>query len=572
MQTLGLAEFRTTAQGGLVLQSYRLTELLPDPAADASRLGQVKLAVGEMASPLKAGGAKVNYAIPAQSVFTRFVKLPAVGEEKVDQIVQFEAQQNVPFPIDEVVWDYQLVGADGDTSKVEVVLVAIKADLLDEVNGSVEDCGFKAGIVDVGPMALYNAFRYNYSDLDGCSLLIDMGARTTNLIFVEPQKVFSRSIPIGGTTITGAIAKDFNEPFAEADVRKKRDGFVSLGGSYAEPSDPNAARVSKMIRNTMTRLHAEISRSISFYRSQQQGSQPVRVFLCGGSASLPYMREFFQEKLGMPIEFFNPLRNVAVGPNVNTDDVGRSAHVLGELVGLSLRSATDCPMELNLQPASVARAESLAERRPYLVLAGLCLLLSLAGWWLYFGQAAKVKTEVLDQLVPQVAALKAVEGRLNTTKQELKTIQATAAPFVNAVEERDYWVKVIDELNARLPAEFIWVTSFEPVLFTNGVPTPIEVGTITEGVVAAPPPAPTPAERPRPGASPAKIVQAFGLRLRGLYLDNPNQASVIDDFVQRLQESPLFTNITVPLRSTPTATEWAYPYELLLEIKKPMPQ
>jgi hypothetical protein len=192
-----------------------------------------------------------------------------------------------------VVWDYQLVDS-GSPSDVEVVLVAIKSDLLDEVNGAVEGAGLRTTVVDVSPMALYNAYRYNYSDLSGSSLIIDIGARTTNLIFIEPKKVFSRSIPIGGTKITEAIAKDFNEPFGAAEERKRRDGFVSLGGAYAEPDDPEIARVSKMIRNTMTRLHAEISRSISFYKSQQHGAQPTRVFLCGGSAGLPYMREFFQ--------------------------------------------------------------------------------------------------------------------------------------------------------------------------------------------------------------------------------------------------------------------------------------
>ncbi len=565
MQTVGFAEFRTSSQGGLVLHSYRVTELLPDPAADASRLGQVKLAVSEMVAAFKARGGRVNYAIPAQSVFTRFVKLPSVAEDKVDQIIQFEAQQNVPFPIDEVVWDYQLVGSGEDSSKMEVVLVAIKADLLDDVNTAVEDSGVKTGVVDVGPMALYNAFRYNYSDMGGCSLLIDIGARTTNLVFIEPQKVFSRSIPIGGTTITGAIAKDFNEPFADADVRKKRDGFVSLGGSYAEPGDPDVARVSKMVRNTMTRLHAEISRSISFYRSQQQGSQPNRIFLCGGSSSLPYMREFFQEKLSLPIEFFNPLRNVAVGSAVNLEEAGRSAHILGELVGLSLRSISDCPMELNLQPASVGRAQALSQQRPYLVLAGLCILLSLAGWWLYFSQAAKVKTAVLERLVPQVTTLKGFQAKVVAARQEIKDVQQTATPFVGAVEAREYWMRVLDEINAKLPAEFIWVTLFEPSVFTEGKAAPL-VG--EAGRAPSPPPGPAPG---KPGAPPPP-KRAFGVRLAGLYLDNPQQALVFDEFVKQLQSSPLVAKVNQVLRSTPTQTEWAYPWEVNVELKEPMSQ
>src|SRR5271170_3261126 len=168
LQTVGLAEFRTGPTGGLVLQGYRLTELVADPAADSSRPSQMKIAVEEMMGHLKIKPGKVNYAISAQSVFTRFVKLPPVDADQVDQIITFEAQQNVPFPINEVVWDYQLVAGGDKEGKLEVVLVAIKSDLLDDLNGAVEASGLKTNIVDVAPMALYNAFRYNYSDLGGC--------------------------------------------------------------------------------------------------------------------------------------------------------------------------------------------------------------------------------------------------------------------------------------------------------------------------------------------------------------------------------------------------------------------
>ncbi len=108
----------------------------------------------------------------------------------------------------------------------------------------------------------------------------------------------------------------------------------------------------------MTRLHADISRSINFYRAQQGGSQPRRIFLCGGTANLPYLREFFAEKFQLPIEYFNPLRNVTLTSRVPVDEVVKNAHMLGEFVGLRLRSVNTCPMELNLRPASVRAARS----------------------------------------------------------------------------------------------------------------------------------------------------------------------------------------------------------------------
>src|SRR6266850_37784 len=267
-QSIELAEFRTRPQGGLILCGYRAREILADPTKEATRQPQVVIALREMLAELQIKGGNVNYTVAEESIFTRFVKLPPIGEEKIERIISFEAQQNVPFPIDQVVWDYQLVGG-GAGEPIQVILVAIKADWLDEINRTVEETGLRTSIVDLATMALYNAFRHNYTDLGGCSLLVDIGARTTNLLFVEPGKIFTRSVPIGGSSVTSAIAKEFNEPFPAAEFRKKRDGSVGLALAGAEPLEGDVARVSKIVRSTMTRLHAELMRSISHYRGQQ---------------------------------------------------------------------------------------------------------------------------------------------------------------------------------------------------------------------------------------------------------------------------------------------------------------
>jgi len=551
-QTVALAEFQAEKGGGLVLTNFKTGELLGDPAVDATRMAQTKITIGELVNGLGLKGSKVNYAVSAQSVFTRFVKLPSVGEEQVDQIVAFEAQQNVPFPINEVVWDYQLVD-QGNSSEVEVVLVAIKSDLLDEINGAVEGGGLKTEVVDVSPMAIYNAFRYNYSDVDGCSLIVDIGARTTNLIFVEPRKVFSRSIPIGGSKITEAIAKDFNESFAEAEERKRNGAFVSLGGTYEDPDDPDLARVSKIIRNTMTRLHSEISRSISFYRAQQKGAAVARVFLCGGTVTLPYMREFFHEKLQLPVEFFNPLRNVAVGPNLNPEDIGHRAHTLGEMVGLALRGALDCPMALNLRPASVVNRQRTAQQVPYFVLAGLCLWLILAGFWLYFDKAAAATQVMVDENVaPRVAKLQTGRDKIKGVEAAIKKQEEVAQPLLQAVKDREMWTKLVDDIHSRLPNEFVWVTTYE-----------------RQKETAAPKSAP-PAKGAKPGEVPPAPQPTF--LVKGLYLENPSGPGVVDQFVDKLNESPLYSVDKAKMtRVTPTDTEWAYEFSFPLVLKPAEP-
>src|SRR3984893_956395 len=113
-QTIGLAEFEAQPNGGLVLRDYRLREIVSETAGESMRYDQVASALREMLNELQIKVGPVNYAVPGQSVFARFVKLPAVEEEKIERIISFEAQQNVPFPIDEVVWDHQLVGGGAE--------------------------------------------------------------------------------------------------------------------------------------------------------------------------------------------------------------------------------------------------------------------------------------------------------------------------------------------------------------------------------------------------------------------------------------------------------------------------
>ncbi|MDQ6654967.1 MAG: type IV pilus assembly protein PilM [Verrucomicrobiota bacterium] len=580
-QTVGLAEFRTQPHGGLVLVGYRLRELLSDPGNEGARNAEISAGLAELMRELKLPGSAVNYSVAAQSVFARFVKLPAVEEEKIERIIQFEAQQNVPFPIEEVVWDYQLVGSALD-EQLQVVLVAIKSDLLEGINAAVEGADLQAQTVDLATMALYNAFRYNYSDLSDCSLLIDLGARTTNLLFIEPGRIFSRSIPIAGGSITAALAKEFAEPLGAAEYRKKRDGSVSLGGAYAEPEDQEIARVSKIVRSTLTRLHAELMRSISHYRAQQQGAAPTRIFLCGGTAGMPYMREFFQEKLQLPVELFHPLRNVAVGEAVATEQVAHDAHLLGELVGLALRTATTCPMELNLRPATVLRRQEIERRRPFFMVAAACFLLGLFGWGCYYARAASVERKAAERLAEKVDGMRRISTQLDGVRKQVAALDHVALPVAAAVNDRSFWPEIIEELNARLPKENIWITE---LIATSGG-NPIGVGDLRNGradatpaPTATPTPTPTlaPAKPAGPGGSPKAPPEPAidGLLVRGLYLFNPKQQEVVVDYFRNLVGSPFFNidpnNQAKVIRpTTPNNTEWAFPYELRLELKKPV--
>ncbi len=564
-QTISLAEFQTHSGAGLTLSRFRQTEILGDPAADGTRNAQSKLQIQQLCGELGLKGQKANYSIASHVIFTRPVRLPAVGEaSQVEQIVGFEAAQNVPYPIDQVVWDWQLLD-EGQDGQMEVILAAIKADLLEDINDAVKDGGLTAGIVEIAPMALYNALRYNYADADGCTLLVDIGSRTTNLLFCETGKIFPRRLNIGGSTITAAVAKDLGLSFSEADQRKVADGFVSLGGSYAEPDDAEIARISKIIRNQMTRLHQEIARSITFYRSEHSGAQPARVLLAGGTSSLPYMREFFQEKFpGMEVEYFNPLRNVTVASTLDLDEVGRVSHTLGELVGLALRSIGSCPMELNLRPASLVKAQTIAKQRPYLIAAGIAVLASLAGWWQFNTHAAVETAAITEKLTAKAAPLKNFEGQINSAKRSISDLQDYVKPLLKAPAERQYWIQVINDLNSRLPQDHIWLTAFEP-------PKAEDTKKREEADAAAA--TAKKGKKGEPAEGPSVVMN-----VRGIYLsrDAGNNAgpAAVDQFVEKLKESPYFEPLTDAKdgfeRRSDDTNDWGFKFAVPLKLKKPI--
>jgi type IV pilus assembly protein PilM len=566
-QSLELAEFRVQPQGGLILCGYRSRELLADPSRETSRRAQIVATVREMMAELEIRGGPVSYTVAEESVFARFVKLPPIEEEKIERIIFFEAQQNVPFPIDEVVWDYQLVGG-GEGEQIQVILAAIKADLLEEINDAVEETGLRTSIVDLATMALYNAFRYNYGELEGCSLLVDIGARTTNLLFIEPGKIFTRSVPIGGSSVTSAIAKEFNESFAAAESRKKRDESVALAGD-TERLDGDGARVSKIVRSTMTRLHAELLRSISHYCTQQQGKAPERVFLSGGGASTQSIQEFFHEKLQLPTDFFNPLRNVAVADSANPKEISRSTHLLGEPVGLALRMARHCPMELNLRPKIVVRRQEFEKRRPFLIAAAVCFVLGLLGWGAYYAQGAHIVRRTTEGLEEKVDAMRRIETQMSQVRKQTASLDNVSTPLVAAINDRSFWPQIVEELNARLPREDIWITELVPTSGGKSLGAPD-----ARMVRADTTPVPTPSSS-RPEAAPAGPA-IDSLLVRGLYLFNPKQQEVVVDYFRNLVASPWFAidprnQAKVIKPTTPNNAEWAFPYELRLDLRKPVP-
>lgn len=459
-QRVGMARFGISSKGSLLLKDYAFSEMTGDPTADGTRRGGLTDAVKQLTSQFKASDADVNYAIPGQFLIAKFVKLPPLAEDQVDKIVGFEAQQAVPFPLNETSWDYQLMGKSG--GEVEVGIVAVRTEHLNELHAAVESAGLETHLVDAAPVALYNAFRYNYPEQLDCVLLIDLGARTTNLIYIEGHRAYISTFQTGGASVTQTISREMGMDYDSAEGRKVQEGFVNLGGNYADHENPEVDAMSKVIRTAVLKIHGEITRRTNAYRSQQGGSAPTVVYLAGAGASLPYLKEVFEEKLRLPVEYFNPLRNVTVGPRVNLEQAGADAHTMGELVGLALREMA-CPMELDLSPASVKAAKDIGSKKPRLLTAAACLLAGLGTLAAYQKSSASGYEREAQRYQNEVDKLADYETAI-VGQQKKQLIEEKRVEYLQeAILERSYWVDLMNKINAQFTDEKIWLTQISPV-------------------------------------------------------------------------------------------------------------
>ncbi len=456
-----LAEFRTDRQGGLELLNYGVDRLGGGHESETDRLAYIATAIRSLMRDHDFKPAPLYMTISGQTVFPRFVKLPPVAPDKVGQIIQYEAEQNVPFPIEEVVWDYQLLGTAVDGEQ-NAMLVAAKIENIKRLSDAVIAAELEPDVIDVAPMALYNTVRYNYADLDGCSMLLDIGSRSTNLVFIDGEQVFSRSIPVAGFTITQEIMKGLDVSFEEAEALKCESAFVAFGGVYGGVEDERVEKVSKIVRNVLTRLHAEVNRSINFYRGKQGGQAPARLLLTGGSSVIPHIDTFFREKLKLDVEMLNPFRNVAVSDALDTEQVSNDVQLLGEVVGLGLRSALTCPVELNLISADLRAAKQMRKRQPFFILSAVGLALVMLCWWIFFHRMGAVISGTTVDVKQRIRDLDDRNAELARVLTQQELAKAKVSRLSSLVLERSRWLDLLETVYGQL-FDGMWVMGVRPV-------------------------------------------------------------------------------------------------------------
>ena len=613
--SLKLAEFEANEAGGLVLKQYAIKSLGLEGSQETKREALILKTLQETIAALGIKAKDINVCAPGFHVFSKFVKLPPVDAGKVTQIIQYEAQQNVPFPLAEVVWDYQILGTTPG-GELEVLLVAIKSDIVEGLFRTTAACGLSLQICDVSPAALCNTFRFNYGELEDCTMLLDIGAKTSNLLFFEKGKVFSRSINLGANAITQDFANEAKLKFDQADKIKIDEGFVSLGGAYEEPENQHQAAISKIARQFMTRLHIQVNQTLQFYRGQQGGSAPQRLFLSGGAAIMPYTAQFFAEKLNVPVEYFNPFRSVQIDPGVNLEELSKVAHSLGEVVGLGLRNMANCPVELNLMPESTLRWQSFNQKKPYFIatLASLALMALAVGF--LFNKLASVKRDKLAELQPKLDTLRGKDQQFRRVHGELEKQLQDANQYAEFLADRAQWVQILTEVRAALirteettQRDFgtetgVWIEkmkSFSPLtsgdmssMMGGGMPTAAPVYSEMSSAMmrryqeaGAPPRVPgeeelyrRPMTEAAPGVDPAaggatNSVGSVRLECRGVSLSKTDPSAnnkLAFAFLDDLKRSPLVDPQSTQLGAQiiEDETTSTFSFEITLALKRPL--
>ena len=281
-------------------------------------------------------------------------------------------------------------------------------------------------------------------------MLLDIGAKTSNLLFFEKGKVYARGINIGANSITTDFVAEAKIPFAKAEELKINEGFVSLGGAYEEPENPHQAAISKIARQVMTRLHMQVNQTIQFYRTQQGGSAPQRLFLAGGGSIMAYTAQFFQEKLNVPVEYFNPFRNIQIDPAVQIEELEKVAHGFGEVVGLGLRNLAQCPVELNLVPKSIRSRQQFEQKKPYFIAAIFSLVLVVFAYGMFYNKIAAVKRSSLDTLTGNLQPLEAKVTQLEAEENAIQTTTNQIAKLVDYLEDKFFWPQTLSEVRSVL--------------------------------------------------------------------------------------------------------------------------
>lgn len=370
-------------EGRLVVEAFDYVEypkLLSQPDADPAEL--VAEAIETFLSRNELKGDQVAMSVPGQAGLARFIKLPPVEAKKIPDIVKYEARQQIPFQLEDVVWDYQpLAGGSQDEGfalETEIGLFAMKRDQVARSLEPLQKAGVEIDVIQLAPLALYNYACFDrMGDLSETPfdpanpppsmVLLSLGVDTTDLVITNGFRVWQRSIQIGGSHFTKALTKELKLTFAKAEHLKK---------NAAKAEDPKA--VFQAMRPVFSDLVAELQRSIGFFTSNNKGAELSEVIAMGNAMKLPGLQRYLTQNLDIPVKMADEFEALA-GGSVTAQPVFQQNRLAYPVAyGLCVQALDRSQMGTNLLPDEIITQRIIRAKKPWAVAAAAALMLGLA--------------------------------------------------------------------------------------------------------------------------------------------------------------------------------------------------
>ena len=515
--------FTVGASGRLVLQHFALEPHSSDPSHEGRWAVEIAQSLGAVAARRKLSGAAA-IAVPGHLALTKFIKTPSVAKEKRANIVSFEAAENIPYPLEDVVWDYVVVADDG--FDLEVMLAAVKFDAMQALCGAADAAGFPVERATPASLALYHAFRYNYPQVLESVIVVNIGARTTNLLFLEGDRFYVRTLALAGNAVTQAISEELRIDFASAETLKIQ---VLSGKSDLPPTSPSRAAVQRAATAFATKLQVEITRSAVNHRRQSGGGAPVAVYLTGGGSLIEELPAVLAERLKLPVERYESLKNVDLSADARAAGAESLSPVLADLVGLATRLVKKEETEASLLPPVLTAALAFRKRQPWYIAAAALVVVALIPPIIYLHTVTSGSLERISQVDSHLMPLRAIESRNGANIRQIEEAAKQIAALRGSYETKANWINFFADLQERLvKVEDVWLDKLQVV----HPPLP-EPGAVPE----EPPPQETPpapadgSAAPVDGAAPAVPAAPQGppvrLALSGRLLDVTNPQSKV---------------------------------------------
>ena len=450
--------------GGKIKEIINIeTGLNPEMSTEESteHLGQV---LSQVWKENKLKTRRVITCVPGKAVFSRQLKIPIVTGDRLNRIIRYEAKQQIPFPLDQVLIDYRVFGGTG--GELEVTLVAIKRDIISDHTNILKAAKLRPDIIDVSSLCLFNTFLSSTEIADDVTALVNIGASSTDIIIEQGQVLkFMRSAQTAsGNALTNSIAREFDVSFTEAESMKVRYAtLTSEGPGISSSADlsmddiEKIRRIPQIIENPLENIVSEVRRSIDFYVSQPDGMAVSKVLVTGGTTRIPGIEEFISERLGIPTERA-PMPEI---PGLDCSELSWESvgDQLGVSIGLALRTVNSGIFQMNFIPPNIKQDIALEQKRASIITQGVLILALTALLIVFIHFQINLKKQINKHFE---IFIKIDEGplgeKLATLLKEQTAIEERFKAFNHINQFRGKLSEILIDLPKMVPDQ-VWVTS-----------------------------------------------------------------------------------------------------------------